>query len=203
MFKFPQEDIDLFLRAELNAGNPRAFEKIYLKYFTILARYSNFIIKDEDKSKSFVQNVFLKLWEGRANLHKVDNLLPYMLSMIRNESLKYLKSESRLTSVPNLTQSELSALSEENKANQNELLEKLLVALSLMPERCRTAFELSRFEQRTNKEIAEQMGISVKSVEALITRSLKFLRKHLSDFLPSPKGKSLSARILMLLVAKF
>ena len=59
MSNIPINDLDAFLLAELKAGNQRAFEKIYTKYYCNLTRYSNYIIKDEDKARSLVQNVFL------------------------------------------------------------------------------------------------------------------------------------------------
>ena len=199
----PINDLDAFLLAELKAGNTRAFEKVYAKHYTNLARYSNFIIKDEDKSRSLVQNVFLKLWESREQLQKVEHLLPYLVSMVRNESLNYLKRERRFTKLPNLATADLQALNSENLAHQNELLEQLIVALNSMPERCRFAFELSRFENLSNKEIASQMNISTKGVEALITRSLKYLRVYLSEYLPSEKNRSLPSHLLMVLFSKF
>ncbi len=203
MSNIPINDLDAFLLAELKAGNQRAFEKIYTKYYCNLTRYSNYIIKDEDKARSLVQNVFLKLWESREQLKKVESLLPYLVSMVRNESLNYLKKEQRFTKVPNMAAADLPSRSSENTANQNELLEQLLIALNLMPERCRIAFELSRFENKTNKEIAGHLNISVKGVEALITRSLKHLRIHLSDFLPSEKNRKLPGNFLMILFSKF
>ena len=66
----------------------------------------------------------------------------------------------------------------------DEFEEKLVVVLSNLPERCRIAFEYSRFENLTYPEIAEKMGISVKAVEALISRALKTLRIELKEYLP-------------------
>ena len=67
---------------------------------------------------------------------------------------------------------------------KHEFEEKLLIALSAVPERSRIAFEFSRFENLAYSKIAEKMGISVKAVEALISRALKVLRNELKEYLP-------------------
>lgn len=192
------EKSDKFLLSELKSGNERAFEKIFKDHYPNLVRYTQTIIHDKDKSQSLAQNVFVKLWEKRKQLDEVRNLLPYLITMVKYEAINYLKHEKRQVRLPNVPEGLGYEYSTEIIIKQNDLQERIIIAFDKLPERCREAFGLSRFENLTNSEIATRMGISIKGVEALITRSMKILRTELSEFLPSAKDKILPGNILFL-----
>lgn len=196
------EKPDSFLLSELISGNERAFEKIFKDHYPSLSRYANSLVQDQDKAQSLAQNVFMKLWENRTQLGEVRSVLPYLTTMVKNEAINYLKREKRQVRLSNLPNKAGIDNETENLIRQHDLQERIIVALIALPERCREAFEMSRFENRTNREIAEHMKISVKGVEALITRSMKILRTELADFLPSGKDKILPGNLLLLLVRK-
>lgn len=193
---------DNFLLNELSAGNARAFERVFKDYYPNLCRFANSIIHDEDKAQSLVQNVFVKLWENRVQLTEVRGLLPYLTAMVKNEAINYLKREKRQVRISTIPEGASMDMETENLIRQHDLQERIIIALGTLPWRCREAFEMSRFENLPNREIADRMKISVKGVEALITRSMKVLRTELSEFLPSAKDKILPGNILFLLVRK-
>ena len=174
-----------FILNELQKGNERAFDLIFKEYYKSLSQFSYSFIKDQDKAESLVQEVFVKLWEKRKNLTIIDNLLSYLMVMVRNISIDYLRKEKTSLRVYLKIKPEESVNTTEERVSKNEFEEKVLKSVMNLPERCRIAFELSRFDSLTNKEIAEEMKISVKGVEALIGRSLKLLRSELVEFLPS------------------
>jgi RNA polymerase sigma-70 factor (ECF subfamily) len=159
-------------------------------------------VRDQDKAQSLVQNVFVKLWETRYTLGHITNLPAYLTHMVRNESLIYLRSEKRSIHMPLFTPEMKIESSEDDRFLSSDFTEKLVAALALLPERCREAFELSRFEELSNREIAEKMDISAKGVEALMTRALKSLRRTLSGYLPSGREKATPGKILLLLFQK-
>jgi len=66
----------------------------------------------------------------------------------------------------------------------NELQEKIGLAIKNLPEHCRIVFEMSRFDELKNREIAEKLGVTQKTVESHLTKALKLLRKELKDYLP-------------------
>jgi RNA polymerase sigma-70 factor (ECF subfamily) len=197
-----KERLDNFLISELISGNARAFEKIFNDYYPSLCRFSFSMVHDQDKAQSLVQNVFVKLWVNRLQLDNVISLPSYLSAMVRNESLNYIKWQSRQVRIPDIPEESGIEIQATSMIEEYEIAEKLVTALNLLPERCRTAFEFSRFDNLTNREIAEKMEISVKGVEALITRALKQLRAELSDFLPSAKNKKLPGNLLFLLIRK-
>lgn len=174
-----------FILNELKKGNERAFDFVFKEYYKPLSQFSFSFIKDQDKAESLVQDVLIKLWEKRTNLDNIDNLISYLMVMVRNISIDYLRKEKTIQKIYKEAKSTESANTTEEHISRNEFEEKLLISILRLPDRCRVAFELSRFESLTNKEIAENMKISVKGVEALIGRSLKHLRDELQEFLPS------------------
>ncbi|HAQ20513.1 MAG TPA: hypothetical protein DCR40_14980 [Prolixibacteraceae bacterium] len=178
-----------FILNELQKGNTRAFDFIFNEYYISLSRFSWSFVKDQDIAESIVQEVFLKLWEKRKNLIQVDNLLSYLMGMIRNQCIDYLRKEKANSKAYLNLRSEVSANTTEEQISKNEFEEKLLQSILKLPERCRIAFEMSRFDGYVNKEIAQRMEISVKGVEALIGRSLKLLRVELVEFLPPVHDK--------------
>lgn len=192
MAKMHQELIgkELFILRELQKGSSRAFEFIFNEYYASLSRFAFSFVKDQDKAQSLAQDVFIKLWEKRETLNSVGNLLPYLMTMVRNQSIDYLRKEKSSAKTQKQIRIEEFANTTEEQISKNEFEEELLKSLLKLPERCRMAFELSRFDGMTNREISEKMEISVKGVEALIGRSLKLLRKELEEFLPSSqKGR--------------
>lgn len=192
-----KETLDNFLVTELKAGNIRAFEKIFRDHYILLCRYCNTIIKDEDKSQSLVQNVFVRLWENHASLSDIGNLPPYLVTMTRNEALNYLNREKRIVRMGVLPDELHTNIAADEKLKESEISAKLTLATFTLPDRCREAFEYSRFDNLSNSEIALKMGISVKGVEALMTRALKHLRSELAEFLPSARNKKLPGNLLL------
>ncbi|HZK95934.1 MAG TPA: sigma-70 family RNA polymerase sigma factor, partial [Prolixibacteraceae bacterium] len=144
-----------------------------------------------------VQHVFIKLWENRASLYNIDHFASYLTIMVRNHCLNYSKREKRNTKLEDIPAGAQAENTTENQVEVHDFEEHLIIALASLPERCKMAFEYSRFENFTNKEIAQKMEISTKGVEALIGRALKSLRISLVDYLPSSKKSKFSNPILL------
>jgi RNA polymerase sigma-70 factor (ECF subfamily) len=145
------------------------------------------IIADEDTCKDLAQEVFVELWKKRADLDIHTSLRAYLRRAGVNRALNYLKSNKRFQielhddQFPDTPDTETAdRLEQDARAQMEDTLGK---ALDALPEKCRVVFSLSRFEQFSHKEIAEQLGISTKTVENQITKAMKILRdfahKHL------------------------
>lgn len=192
--------IDSFLFEEFKSGNPRAFDKIFNNHYQNMCRFAYSIVHDEDTAHSLVQQVFVNLWENRESSDHIESLIPYLTTMVRNQCLNFVKREKR-----NIKLTELPVEAQNNNTTGNEYFfyefeEQLINALSLLPERCKMAFEYSRFDNLSNKEIAQEMEITTKGVEALIGRALKSLRISLADYLPSIKNNKIKDPILFMLL---
>jgi len=197
-----KEQMDNFLFEELKSGNTRAFDKVFNCYYQNLSLFANSIVHDEDNAQSLVQQVFISLWESRASLGHIERLAPYLTAMVRNQCLNHIKREKRNIKVSDVSPNSQCENTTENQINIDDFEEHLIIALASLPVRCKMAFEYSRFENLTNNEIAQKMGITVKGVEALIGRALKLLRISLAEYLPSAKSGKLSETILFMLLFK-
>lgn len=193
---------DQFLLEELKTGNTRAFDKIFNDNYPNLCRFAFTIVHDEDNAHSLVQNIYVKLWENRETIPQVDHIVPYLTRMVHNHCINFVIRESRNVKLSALSEDAQTTDITEKQLELNELEEKLVIALAALPQRCKMAFEFSRFENLSNKEIAKNMGISVKGVEALIGRALKLLRVSLAEYLPAWSGNKISNPILFLLSGK-
>lgn len=177
----------------LQAGDTAAFERVFESYYHRLYSFINQYVYDSEVAKNILQDVFLILWEKKSILLDDSNLSAWLYTVSKNKALKYLRHKEYVTG-----HVEISLLRQsENMLNATALdsidtsefafreIEKIIEhTLSLMPEQVQTVFNLSRFENLKNREIAEKLDISEKTVEANITKSLKLLRVALKDYLP-------------------
>jgi RNA polymerase sigma-70 factor (ECF subfamily) len=131
-----KEDDQQFILNELQKGNEYAFDFVFKKYYKSLSRFSYSFIKDQDKAESLAQEVFIKLWEKRENTTHIDNLLSYLMGMVRNISIDYLRKEKSNLKIYNKLRSEESVNTTEEQISRNEFEEKLLKSVLKLPERC-------------------------------------------------------------------
>lgn len=181
----PNKADNSFILDELRTGNERAFEFIFREYYQTLCQFAYSITKDQPVSESVAQDVLVKLWEMRGSIGNISNLLAYLMTMVRNQCVDFLRKERSSSKLYAKLKFEETGNTTEDQLSASEFEENLLKSMRNLPDRCRIAMEMSRFEGLSNKEIAQKMQISVKGVEALIGRSLKLLRIDLVDFLPS------------------
>lgn len=162
-----------------------AFEDIFKKYFKPLHAYAFSMIRDEAVAEGIVQNVFLKLWEREAT-HTSQNLnAPYLYRSVHNACLNYIKhlKVKRAYQQHSLRMDDHKDNSAGSRIALNELEQQLNLALNQLPQQCRTIFEMSRFSEMKYQEIADELGLSIKTVESQMGKALKILRKKLSAYL--------------------
>ena len=177
----------------LKKGDSKAFESVFKFWYEPLVNFADEYISDLESARNIVQTIFMKLWEKHVLVDPESNLKAYLYMATRNacmSHIRHLKVESsyfRKTAqnIENL-QLNYEAL-EELRINQIDFstLEKLIQdTIDSLPDRCREVFLLSRVHDMKNREIAEKLNISVKAVEANMTRALTKLRENTSDYLP-------------------
>jgi RNA polymerase sigma-70 factor (ECF subfamily) len=167
------------------------FKDIFKMYFKPLFHLSLYYLGNEEESKEVVQDAFIKLWEARSSLHSNSNLGNFLFTLVKNECLNILKRRQVLLKHHEkirLMELEYQYKSLERVAEDfmvfNELKEKVDQAVKNLPGPCRLVFEMSRNEELKNREIAEKLGVTQKTVEAHLTKAIKLLRKNLKDYLP-------------------
>ncbi len=139
-----------------------------------------------DEAEEMVQNAFLTIWERRDSFEVHTSLKSYLYRAVYNSSLNSLKHKKvqqkheqyyKQNTVPDYE-------SATSQLMENELQQMAQKAIEQLPPQCKMVFSLSRFEQLTYAEIAEQMNISAKTVENHMVRALRILREKLKDYLP-------------------
>lgn len=174
------------LLTTLHAGDITAFEMIFKTYYQPLCNYAYSFVQDRDEAEEIVQSTFLSVWEKKENLTIHTGVKPYLYAMVRNASLNVLKHEKikQQHAAVELAVAERSSESVTRSVMASELEERIYKALNKLPEQCRLVFKLSRFEELKYAEIAEQLNISVKTVENQMGKALKIMRDQLKDYLP-------------------
>jgi len=175
---------DLFV----NKRNPELFEELFNQYSKPLFYYAAKFVEDE-AARDIVQDVFAKLWSDQKITIK-SSLNSFLFTMVRNSCLQTLEKQKvrnkYLESAKlKLQEEELQFyMHEKTSLIEQELENKLNEVLDSLPDRCKQIFMMSRFENKKNKEIAEELDISTKAVEKQITRALASIRSEMKDYLP-------------------
>ncbi|HEY0770380.1 MAG TPA: RNA polymerase sigma-70 factor [Sphingobacteriaceae bacterium] len=165
----------------LSPENKKKFEQLFKELFSPLTGYSMKYIYDLDDAKNIVHEVFLAVWEKFESLPEGTNYKSYLYTSVKNKSLNFIRDKKKHVI---LEEAEDQGPVEENLTLETAELEKEIeIALQLLPEKCRQVFEMNRQDGLKYAEIAEKLNISIKTVEAQMSKALAIMREHLRDFL--------------------
>ncbi len=175
---------ELITHQRIQKGDVAAFETIFRKYYAQLCRYARQFVKDSETAEEIVQDLFYHYWKDRSEINVHFSLKNYLFRSVRNKALKHLDqiavrnryAAEKLTGMTNaepFTQAEWTTTRELQRV-VNKTLESL-------PERTRTIFIMNRFEGMTYRQIAETLSISVKTVEANMSKALLALKDKLGS----------------------
>jgi len=176
-----QELLDSLKRHDITA-----YEMIFKSYYQPLCNYAYSFLQDRDEAEEVVQSAFVSVWEKKDSLEVRSSIKSYLYAMVRNTSLNQIKHQK----VKQRHVGEEMALandSEESVSNilaSSELESRIETALTFLPDQCRLIFKLSRFEELKYAEIADQLNLSVKTVENQMGKALRIMREQLKDYLP-------------------
>ena len=174
---------DNYLWSEIRKGNEKAFDTLFMRFFSVLCAYARQFLNDED-ARDIVQNLMIWLWENREMLVIESNLRSYLFSSVRNSCLTELQKKEVRRKVHHHLHQRLQYLFEEPDFYVlDELTEKIEEAIKALPETYREAFVKNRFEQKTYIKIAHELGVSTKTVDYRISQALKHLRVSLKEYL--------------------
>ena len=155
----------------------RGLEKIFHRFQPVLVSYANQFVHSAEDAREVVQDVFMAVWNNRENLQLDESLKAYLFTATRNKCYNHLRKRRLDTVEMNETTPEAYEDQQiEGKLQTEELKALIYDEINALPERCRKIFLLSREEDLTNREIAERLDVSVKTVENQMTIALKRLR---------------------------
>lgn len=160
------------------------FESVFREHFSELCHFAYGFLNDRDTSQEIVQEVFIGLWQKRETIDPKKSLRSYLYTSVKNRSLNYIRDNRKFRSLTLDVDMELEIpVEDKDMITAGEIQTRIQEALDKLPPKCREVFEKSRFEEKKYKEIAEEMGISVKTVEVQMSKALKILRGELGDLI--------------------
>jgi RNA polymerase sigma-70 factor (family 1) len=149
----------------------RYYKENYRRFFLMSCKY----LKDPTLAEEIVNDVFLKIWEDGDKMKIESSLKSYIYKAVINRSINMLNKTrrdlSRLSDVDDMPEESY----ELRQIEENEQMVKIYAAIDQLPDQCRRVFEMSRFEELKQQEIADKLGISIKTVKNHITLALKKL----------------------------
>lgn len=175
-----QKEDDIILLNLIRAEDKLAFKHLFETYFTPLCRFMHLYIDDTSTVEELALDIFTYVWENRKTLQIQISFKAYLFQAANNKCLNELRKKRYTVS---LSQNEIDI--EETNVMSLETEELYLLiqeAIMDLPDKCREIFHLSRNENFTNQQIANELNISVKTVEAQITKALKRIKTHLGDY---------------------
>ncbi|MBW6534822.1 MAG: RNA polymerase sigma-70 factor [Mariniphaga sp.] len=186
-----KEEINIIER--LRQGDEATYIIVFREYYVPLCNYARRYLGRKDLAEDIVSETFFNIWNRRITLDIKVSLKSYLFQAVCKNSLNYLrkhKKEEMLEDFLLKHNDEMEAFS--NKINDTpsdflmikDLGEKIKQGIEQLPPQQKTTFKLKRYEGKKNKEIAEIMGLSVKTVEMHMAKAMLSLRNYLKDYAP-------------------
>lgn len=164
-------------------GDVAAYEAIYDRYWQLLFRFSRKLLQDSDGAEDVVQEVFLTFWAKKGSLTVNTPLAPYLYKLTKNKILdlvKHLKVELRYLDHLRQAIQQTEALPDEAYMAR-ELYDLIEQEIRNLPEKMRRVFEMGRKEYKTNKKIAEELGLSEQTVKNQMGKAMRTLKGRFGD----------------------
>jgi len=173
----------LIVKQLFDADFSRLFEQCFQEYFESLHRYAHTLVKDSQQAKDIVQTVFVKWWEKRQEVN-TEGIRAYLYKAVYNQSLNAIRNQkNRKTSSVDFgtTAFDITDPDKASGTEQRELEMLVKETIDELPPQCRLIFIKSRFEEKKYAEIATELGLSIKTIEAQIGKALRIVKEKLSD----------------------
>lgn len=158
-------------------GGGRAYSQIFRLYYPTLLKFAEGMLKDRASAEDVVQDAFVKLWMRRNSLNPDTNIKAWLYSVVKNEILDIFRS-SRVKNREEMDRNAAMVPAREtDRISYMETRTMLSKAIQSMPDQRRAVFEMSHLQDMSNSDIAEKMGLSVRTVEKHLELARKYMKK--------------------------
>ena len=177
---------DLFVLAQLKEGNVKAFESLFRQYYSPLCLYAASITGSVEAGEEIVEELFYVFWKDREKLQLFHSIKSYLYGAVRNQSLQYCEHQEvrnrHRDGIVLASSGVVSSSDPQEQLEYKELQTLIGRTLAKLPERRLHIFKLHRLGGKKYAEIATLLSLSVKTVEAEMTKALKTLRKEIENY---------------------
>ncbi|MBV4357717.1 RNA polymerase sigma-70 factor [Parasegetibacter sp. MAH-26] len=157
-------------------NDQQAYKQFFCMFQSRLRQFAYSVIKSHEIAEEITSDVFIKIWNKRVSLLKIDNIVLYLYVSVKNQSLNYLSQKSKenvFFSDEILVEMKSIYFDPEQLMITAEMMRRVQMAISTLPPKCRQIFKLVKEDGLRYKEVAELLGISLKTVEAQMSIALR------------------------------
>ncbi|WP_233207920.1 RNA polymerase sigma-70 factor [Siphonobacter sp. BAB-5405] len=173
-------DNEHFIRAAFAESTGKGFEALFRLYYQPLFSHALRFVYTREKAEDIVCDVFHDFWKSNTYDSMQGTFRSYLYAAVRNRAYTYVRyelKEEKNTTSPESSEHLSEANNPESLIEYDELYQRIDQAILQLPAQCQRVFMLSRFEGKKNKEIATELNLSLKTVEAHMAKALSQLRK--------------------------
>jgi len=153
-----------------------AYKELFVSFYGPLLRFAITMVKSKEQAEEVVSDVFINIWEKRKRINSISNLKVYLFIAVKNTSLNYLSRQNK-TLTDDVDQAGIEFKSiyfdPEQLMVTAEMVARIKAAIEQLPPKCKLIFKLIKEEELKYRDVADILGVSVKTVESQITIALK------------------------------
>ena len=180
------------LQSQVATGDTRAFRQIFDALFSNLTKFSFSFVHSKEAATEIVDELFVQLWIKRADIMKINDLRVYLYTATKNASLNYISKKAKQIEVEpyeNLQVQMTDVVSPEQIMITKEMLQKIKEAVDSLPPRCKLIFKFVREDGLSYSEVAEILGLSIKTIDAQMVIAVARIRGKLMNVIETSPNK--------------
>jgi len=180
------------LQSRVALGDTSAFRQIFDGLFSNLTKFSFSFVHSKEAATEIVDELFVQLWIKRANIMKINDLRVYLYTATKNASLNYIsKKVKQIENEPyeNLQVQMTDLVSPEQIMITKEILQKIKEAVDSLPPRCKLIFKFVREDGLSYSEVAEILGLSIKTIDSQMVIAVSRIRGKLMNVIETTHNK--------------
>ena len=180
------------LQSQVAIGDTRAFRQIFDALFSNLTKFSFSFVHSKEAATEIVDELFVQLWIKRADIMKINDLRVYLYTATKNASLNYISKKAKQIEVEpyeNLIVQMTDLVSPEQLMITKEILQKIKEAVDSLPPRCKLIFKFVREDGLSYSEVAEILGLSIKTIDAQMVIAVSRIRGKLMNVIETSPNK--------------
>ena len=180
------------LQSQVAVGDTRAFRQIFDALFSNLTKFSFSFVHSKEAATEIVDELFVQLWVKRLDIMKINDLRVYLYTATKNASLNYISKKAKQIEVEpyeNLIVQMTDVVSPEQIMITKEMLQKIKEAVDSLPPRCKLIFKFVREDGLSYSEVAEILGLSIKTIDAQMVIAVSRIRAKLMNVVETTPKK--------------